>query len=166
MRKLIFFSCFFLFVFYSCNEPAETKSPAQQKLTIKPATIQLKNLTGGVIDMQQYKGKVLFVNFWATWCKPCLEEMPSIATVISKMKGKPVEFLLASDEGIDQIADFKSAHAYAFDYFQAQNMAQLNVTTLPTTFIFDKNGTLVFNQMGTINWNDKESLDLLLNLTK
>ncbi len=166
MKKLKLLSCFFLIAFLSCNEAAETKNTVLQKQAIEPATIQLEDLNGGVIDMQQYKGKVLFVNFWATWCKPCVGEMPTIAAVISKMKDQHIEFLFASDEGIDQIADFKSSHDYPFNYVQAKNMAELNIMALPTTYIFDKNGKLVFNEVGTRNWADKENIDLLLNLSK
>jgi hypothetical protein len=82
------------------------------------------------------------------------------------MKDQHIEFLFASDEGIDQIADFKSSHDYPFNYVQAKNMAQLNIMALPTTYIFDKNGKLVFNEVGTRNWADKENIDLLLNLSK
>ena len=166
MKKLKFLCCFFLIVFLSCNEAAETKDTPQQKHAIGLSTIQLEDLNGSAIDMQQYKGKVLFVNFWATWCKPCLVEMPSIAAVINKMKGQDIEFLFASDEDVGQIADFKSSHDYPFTYVQAKNMSQLNITALPTTYIFNKSGKLVFNEMGTRNWNDKENIDLLLNLIK
>lgn len=166
MKRLKLLTCFFVFVSISCNEAAETNNAVPQKRAIGLATIQLEDLNGDVINMQQYKGKVLFVNFWATWCKPCVAEMPSIAAVINKMKDQEIEFLFASDEDIDQIADFKSSHDYTFNYVQARNTTQLNITALPTTYIFDKNGELVFNEMGARNWNDKENIDLLLNLGK
>ena len=166
MKKLQLLSCFFLVVIFSCNEAAVKKNSVKQKQAVELSNIQLQNLNAGTIDMQQYKGKVLFINFWATWCKPCLEEMPSIAEVINKMKDKDIEFLFASDESIDQIANFKSAHDYPFNYVHGQNMTQLKIMALPTTYVFDKNGKLVFNEMGTRNWNDKENTDLLLNLTK
>lgn len=166
MQRLKLLTCFFVVVCISCNEAAEKNNAVPQKQEIGLATIQLEDLNGAVINMQQYKGKVLFVNFWATWCKPCVAEMPSIAAVINKFKGKHIEFLFASEEDIEQIADFKSSHDYTFNYVQAKNTAQLNITALPTTYIFDKNGNLVFNEMGARNWNDKENIDLLLNLTK
>lgn len=166
MKKLQLLSCFFLVVLLSCNQANETKNAEPQKQPVELSTIQLQNIDGETVEMKQYNGKVLFVNFWATWCKPCLEEMPSIAEVINRMKEKNIEFLFASDESIDQITDFKSAHDYPFNYVQTKNMAELNIMALPTTYVFDKSGNLVFNKMGTRNWADKENIDLLLNLIK
>ncbi len=166
MKKLKYLFYFLLVVFFSCNEAAETNNAVQQEHPNGLATIQLEDLNGGVIEMQQFKGKALFINFWATWCGPCLEEMPSIGAAIKKMKNQDIEFLFASDDGIDEIADFKSSHDYPFNYVRANNTVQLNITILPTTYIFNKHGKLVFNEVGTRNWDDRENIDLLLNLIK
>lgn len=128
--------------------------------------IALKDLNDHVINLKEYKGKIIFINFWATWCKPCLEEMPSIQKAQEILKDKSIVFLFASDETAEQIEKFKSEHDYNFNYVRTENLAELNILALPTTFIFDTHGKLVFNEMGYRKWDDKINIDLLLKIAK
>lgn len=125
------------------------------------AKVSLSDLNGQSIDLSQYKGKVVFINFWATWCKPCLAEMPSLQKMSEKLKDKNIVFFFASDEPGDEIAAFKNEKNYDFNFTQAKNSAELNIMGLPTTFIFDKNGMLAFSEMGARDWNSDESISLI-----
>ncbi len=127
-------------------------------------TIQLKNLSGTTINLDMYTGKTIFINFWATWCKPCLEEMPSIEKAQAILKDKNIEFLFASDETTHQIEEFKTDHEYKFNYVIVENMGTLNIVGLPTTFIFNPKGKLVFSEMGYRKWDSKKNIDLLLEI--
>lgn len=128
--------------------------------------LNLKNLDNSPIDRGQYRGKAVFINFWATWCKPCLEEMPSIQAAVNKLKNENIVFLFASDEAPDQIENFKTSHKYDFNYVKVENLEELSIMTLPTTYIVSPKGKLVFSEMGYRKWDDKQNIDLILNIVK
>ena len=154
----------------SCNETAKEKDKDGQIVTtiIESETdkIKLTDLDSKAIDLNQYKGKTIFINFWATWCKPCLQEMPSIQKAQELLKNENIVFLFASDEVVEQIEKFKTNHQYPFHYVRAENMEALNIMALPTTYIFNPEGKLVFSEMGFRKWDDKNNIDLLINIAK
>lgn len=122
--------------------------------------VELSTLDGTAIDWNQYKGKIVFVNFWATWCKPCLQEMPTIAKAMTLPESSNVVFLFASNESVELIERFKAKQDFDFDFVQAQNLESLNVQALPTTFIFDESGNQIFSEAGYRDWSTPESLAL------
>ena len=126
--------------------------------------VRLTNLNGEVVDLNSYKTKTVFINFWATWCKPCIEEMPTIKNAMNSFKSKNIEFLFASDETRDEIHSFEAQHDYNLNYLIAGNMEELNIMGLPTTFIFNKNGKLVFSEMGYRKWDDPANIDLIMKI--
>lgn len=128
--------------------------------------IKLTDLDSKPFDLKQYQGKTIFMNFWATWCKPCLQEMPSIQRMMEKLNGENIVFLFASDETVEQVESFKVRSQYPFNYVLLENSEELNIMALPTTFIFNPGGKLVFNEMGFRKWDDKTNIDLLLNIAK
>ena len=101
------------------------------------------------------------MNFWATWCRPCLEEMPSIEKVKQELEGGNVEFLFASDEEPDQINSFKKKKNFNFRYVRVKNLESLNIQALPTTFIFDEEGNLIFSEAGYRDWSLEENKSLI-----
>jgi thiol-disulfide isomerase/thioredoxin len=128
--------------------------------------MKLTDLSNDPVYLTKYKGKTIFINFWATWCKPCREEMPSIQRAMGILKDENIVFLFASNESAELIENFKSDHDYDFTYVKADNLEELNIIGLPTTFIFDPDGNLVFSEMGYRQWDDKTNIDLLLNISK
>jgi len=161
-------SLLFLITISACKNANETneaskeqKEISQQKIPI--TQIHLNDLKGQPIGLEKYKGKTVFINFWATWCKPCREEMPSIQEAMKILKDEKVEFLFASDESADQIEEFKAAHEYSFNYVKVESLSELNIMGLPTTFIFNPNGELIFSEMGYRKWDDEANINLILN---
>lgn len=133
--------------------------------TEDPATVELKltDLDGNPISLHDYKGKTVFLNLWATWCAPCIKEMPSIEA--AKHQLDDVVFLLASDEEISKIKKFKERQDYSFNYIRLETgHAELGVYSLPTTFIFDENGKLAFRESGSRDWSSEESIKLIRNI--
>jgi len=151
------------FVLPGCNDNSNQTGSGTKKERELDA-IQFKDLSGKTVDLDIYKGKTVFINFWASWCMPCLEEMPSIEKARILLKDKNIEFLFASDETTQQIEEFKTDHEYKFNYVTVENMGALNITGLPTTFIFNPKGKLVFSEMGYRKWDSKENIDLLLKI--
>ena len=158
-----------LIVFISLIAPACREQKMKDEKT-EPTSrneiekVRLTNLNGEVVDLNSYKTKTVFINFWATWCKPCVEEMPTIKNAMNSFKSKNIEFLFASDETRDEIQSFEAGHVYNLNYLIAGNMEELNIMGLPTTFIFNKNGKLVFSEMGYRKWDDPANIDLIMKI--
>lgn len=123
--------------------------------------VELKELNGIAIDISQYKGKAVFINFWATWCKPCIQEMPTIVQAQTKLKAEQVVFLVASNEEPAQIEKFMKRHDYKFHYVHLENMEGLKIQALPITFIFNPEGKLKFSETGFRVWDDPTNIDLI-----
>ena len=163
------FSKLFLLIFFTtaaCNDVKQKELKRDTSLKSEIQKVKLASLNGEPINMEQHKGQTVFINFWATWCKPCREEMPSIQRAKALLKNENIEFLFASDESIDQIESFKASHDYGLNYVNAGNMEELNIMGLPTTFIFDKNGKQVFSEMGYRKWDDRTNIDFILKIVR
>lgn len=141
------------------NEPGHNNS---SELSVDK--VKLIDVNDQPVDLTKYKGKAVFINFWATWCKPCREEMPSIQKAIAILKGENIEFLFASDETKDEIEEFKSAHKYDFKYVRVESLGELNIMGLPTTFIFNGEGKISYSEMGYRKWDDKVNIELIQNI--
>jgi thiol-disulfide isomerase/thioredoxin len=153
-------------LFASCNDSEKNRSGTASAIEIKLTQLNLLHTDGSPVDLSQFKGKTVFINFWATWCKPCLREMPSIQRMMEKLNEESIVFLFASDENPEQIEEFKKENPYPFQYVRVENMEALNIMALPATFIFDADGKLVFSDMGAREWDDPSNLDLIQKIVK
>ncbi len=142
------------------NEEKEEKNVSKElSLTDK---FDFEDLDGNKIDWADTKGKLVFVNFWATWCKPCIKEMPSLSEANNLLKNHNVLFIVASDEDVEKIKKFKSKNDYSFDLIHSKtSVFDLGVQALPTTMIFNEKGEVVFNEIGSRNWASEESITLI-----
>lgn len=141
----------------------------EDRITLKAEDYQwkLQSITGERFDFDKTKGKVVLVNFWATWCPPCIAEMPSLQKLYNAYKDKVV-FLFVSQESTQDIEAFMNKHDYDFPvYSPLSNVPKvLESSSIPTTYLIDPSGTIMINESGAANWNaDKvhELLDNLLN---
>lgn len=147
-------------LFMGCT--SKTKNSTEESANaITLESIQLTSLTGEAIDMDEFKNKTVFINFWATWCKPCIQEMPTIEKAQEQLRGKNVVFLLASNESIDQIENFKNKRKFQFRFVRVKNLEAQNIQALPTTYIFDEKGKLVFAEAGFRVWDTPENINLI-----
>lgn len=149
-----------------CHGENKDKAASYMKKDRGIDKIRLIDLNEQPIDLEKYRGKTIFINFWATWCKSCIAEMPSIEKAQNILRKEEVVFLLASNEEVEQIKEFKSSHPYKFDYARIENSEALNIQALPTTVIFDREGNLVFSEMGSRNWADSTNIEMILKITK
>lgn len=149
-----------------CKGNIKSNPVIEDKTKNLVSQIQLIDMNNQAIRLEDYKGKTVFINFWATWCKPCVNEMPSIEKAQKMMNSKDIVFLLASYEPMEEIIEFGISHNYKFNYVYLKNAELLNQYALPTTFIINPKGVLVFSEMGSRNWDDTTNFNLIKNITK
>lgn len=123
----------------------------------------LNNKTQQPVSLEQFKGKPLFINFWATWCPPCVAEMPSIQKLFSEYKDK-VAFILISDENSQVISSFLEKNHYSFPVYSLLTRVpkKFESTTIPSTYIVSPGGRVVINKTGAARW-DSPKIKAILN---
>lgn len=170
MKSICKIAVVFLLLLVSCKEKqsANNKNKPEVKINVESEfdKIKLTELDGKAIDLHQYEGKTIFINFWATWCGPCIQEMPSIQKAKSSLKDEDIVFLFASNEEVEVIEAFRKKQSYDFHYVRIENLEHLNIMALPTTYIFDSNKNLVFSEMGYRKWDSKNNIDLIIKAGK
>lgn len=119
--------------------------------------MQLEDQNANVVGLQQLKGKVVFVNFWATWCPPCVAEMPNINALYQNYKDDDdVVFLMISlDKNFSKAKGFLKRKGFDYDVYHAQTEIpnDLRTGSIPSTFLINKNGEVAFTHMGMGNYN-------------
>ncbi len=120
---------------------------------------ELKDLAGNAVKLSDYKGKVVFLNFWATWCPPCREEIPSIQALGNSLSGEKFKIIAVSlDRGSTAgLRDFTRDNNISFLVLhdtEGSAAAKYKVVSIPTTFIVDKDGRVVKKYVGSRNWLD------------
>ncbi len=150
-----------LFILASCSAGKKDQSGSSTSMEVDIAQVQLTDLDDQPIDLAQYRGKAVFINFWATWCKPCIQEMPTIASAQTYLDNEKVIFLLASNENVEEIETFIKRQTYSFHFVRLVNMEALRIQALPTTFIFNAAGKLKFSEVGYRKWNEPDNLALI-----
>jgi peroxiredoxin len=146
---------------------AAAEAPASLRLTrLGPgdpaAAFSVATPDGGTIRLADLKGKVVFLNFWATWCEPCLEEMPAMERLARayRDRGLVVLALSADREGASVVKPFLKRHALTFPVGldPDQSVARLyRVWALPSTFILDRTGARLYSAHGARDWDGKDA---------
>ncbi len=131
----------------------------------------LKTMDGQKVDFETLKGKVVFLNLWATWCGPCRAEMPGIHKLYEKTKSDDIAFVMLSlDKDTDQnkVSAYIKKNNFSFPvYMPSGNMStQLNVPSIPTTFIISKDGKVAHQKIGSTNYDTEKYRKLLTELTE
>ena len=112
--------------------------------------------------MEDYRGKVIFINFWATWCPPCIAEMPSINSMYKDIDKDKVEVLMVSfDRSFEKAISYRDSKSFDFEvYALAGPMPRMyESNSIPTTFVIDSKGNLVFTHKGMADYNRKDFKD-------
>lgn len=132
---------------------------------------QLPDLDGKTRSLGEFKGKVVFLNFWATWCKPCEEEMPSMQQLYAALQGKPFEIVAVSidKDGPEAIREFAKKYGVTFTVLHDRKgrIKELYKTTgVPETFIIDQNGVIAEKVWGPRDWSKMSSVDTIAELLR
>ncbi|MDC6480365.1 TlpA disulfide reductase family protein [Flavobacteriaceae bacterium] len=133
-----------------------------ESIQIKTSFVDLKD---NIVDLTAFKGKKIVINYWATWCGPCLKEMPGLKRAEEALKSYNYTFLLISDESVSKIAEFKKVKNYDFNFLKSiKSNETLGIYSLPTSYIFDEKGNKLETIVGTIAWDSQEIINKLKTL--
>ncbi len=158
----IVFFLLFLLMLVGCDNTAETSS---SKISSEAADLvgsvapdfSTVNIHGDKVTLSQYRGKVVILNFWATWCPPCREEMPSMEALHKAFADKGLVMLAVNVEenGKDAVTSFLQKSPYSFPILLDEDARIQNtykVFRFPESFIIDKNGVVVEKIIGGRDW--------------
>lgn len=128
---------------------------------------QLKEVSGNAsINFEDSKGKVVLVNLWATWCPPCIAEMPSLQTLYTDYKDKMDFYFVTSDEKA-RVVPFMHKNTYDFKVYNpvSEIPDELYSRSIPATYLISPDGKIVIEKKGAANWNSanvRETIEELL----
>ena len=144
----------------SVPDKSEQESSAVLYSTEKGREMLFEDSEGKITNLSDLKGKVVFINFWATWCPPCIAEMPSINKLKSKFKDNPnvVFIMLDMDSDLKKSLKFMERKNYNLDVYipASQIPGDYFQGALPTTLLFAKSGKLVFKHEGGADYSNTE----------
>ncbi len=126
-------------------------------------------LDGNKVSLSDYRGKVVFINIWATWCPPCVEEMPSMQKLYQKLKGENFEILAVSidSKGAKVVAPFMKKYQLTFPAL-LDSMGTIKriykTTGVPESYIIAKDGILAKKVLGPLDWSQPDVLRLFRDL--
>lgn len=160
---ILFISALFFFLAIGPNSSIGISiSPleADKQENTKVPDFSLTDISGKIFSFSSMKGKVVLLNFWATWCPPCKAEMPSMNRLYTSMKARGLEVIaVSSDSSLSSIKDFIAKTRIDFLVLHDEKKAvsmQYKVFSMPTTFLIDRNGTIVQKFYGEYDWTDPE----------
>jgi peroxiredoxin len=150
--------------------------PAVQSSTVAAGKVAagftLKDLRGEVVSLSSMRGKVVFLNVWATWCAPCREEMPSIETLYNEFKSDKDFVVVAvsqDTDGIKVVKPFVEKNRFGFTVLldPANQVGEAyGVNGIPETFIIGRDGRIVAHHVGPYDWANSDIRDALQELIK
>lgn len=130
----------------------------------------LQSLDGAKVRLSDLKGKVVFVNLWATWCPPCKQEMPSMVRLYEMFRGKGLEIVAVSeDRDLGALRRFVKNNGVTFPVVPDEDMKVYGLyraTGVPETHLIDKKGILKASQLGPFDWTDPSVVELVQKLLR
>lgn len=178
LKALVITVCVFLalvgiyhFTLGRKNEPkVESKAFITDKLVFPEG--ELTTFSSGKLNLQQLEGKIIIFNFWASWCAPCIEEVPSLISLVAA-DSEIVVIAVSGDQNKDDISAFLKSFPkfnkppiYVVQENAKVLMDHFKVDKLPESFIFDTKRAMVKKISGTINWHTSDSVEYFKELRK
>jgi thiol-disulfide isomerase/thioredoxin len=140
----------------------------EPRASLPAPALQARDLSGATKTLSDYRGKVLLLNFWATWCPPCLREMPSLERLRLNMAGRPLEIVaIDSAEPPEEVSAYLSKMKLGFPVLldaDGSNTQRWKVFVLPTTFLLDGEGRVRYVLKGAAEWDEGEALRIIESL--
>lgn len=148
---------FIILLSFGCKESIKDKK--NNEITSLSSLVDLDNRH---FDITNLKGKKVLLNYWATWCKPCKDEMPSLLLAQKILIKENYVFVLVSDESIEEITNFKNRYQYNFLFLKSKKaLLSQGISILPTTYVYNSKGKKIEEILGVKKWNSQEVLNRL-----
>ncbi len=129
--------------------------------------LMLTDRQGNIASLKEFEGKVIFMNIWATWCPPCIAEMPDIHDLYQEIKNEDVVFVMLSvDDDLHKAISFVDKNGFEFPVYQLAGPMPLAFESkaIPTTFVISPEGKIVVKKSGMAKYNSKKFREYLLGL--
>ena len=129
---------------------------------------RVRSLEGREVSLGDFKGRVVFLNYWSTSCEPCIAEMPGIEGLLGSLRNEGVTFLAVTQEDESVVREFLKKHPLRIPvYLSGENPpSDLLAPGVPTTFLLDTRGTAMLRHSGAVNWDDDSVRSYIRRLLK
>ena len=149
-------------------EPASAQDMKVTTIDFDSNELQFSDLENNIFTIQDFNGKNLFINYWATWCNPCLAEMPYMAELYENYKDEEdIIFLYLSREKLETIKNYipKDESLQQLPIYKIITDDEFFATSgIPTTFIINSDGEVIVKDLGSAFWNDESVFKFIDNL--
>ena len=147
-------------VFYRSLVPPASPSGSLASLSTAPE-LPIFDRQGKKVDMAKEKGRIVVIHFWATWCPPCVDEIPELSKFWEPYKGRKdiVLYAVSVDKDWKTIDDFNARHPNSLTFLRDPDSAtakRFGTTQFPETYIANRAGRVIFRVQGAIQWRDSE----------
>ena len=170
VKFFIFFFCFSIFSSISqTNEDVPLNNIAINEIPKPISSLIFEDFSGNKIDLRDYHGKLVIINFWATWCAPCKKEMPSLDTLYQNNKFNNLQILAVNMEQPNRTKTkkfFSDLNIKKLEIFFDSNLnfvKEFKLRGVPTTILINKKGKMFAQIVGEVNFLDKKFLTWLSN---
>ena len=158
--KKIFLITFLFLISCKSNNTKKNSLTDLDSLQSKSSFI---NLSKKEVDLNLFSNKKIILNYWATWCGPCVKEMPDLMIAEKKLKDSDVSLFLVSDEDVSVISKFVDNNPYTLNFLKSNvSNEMLGVYSLPTTILFDNKGNKVETIVGVLDFSDENLINKFL----
>jgi peroxiredoxin len=134
----------------------------------KRPDFSLRDMDGNTVRLSDFRGKIVLVNFWASWCGPCITEIPGLRELYAKMAGRPFEILGVNvKEGEFKVHKFSQLVAIPFPILLDESggvFDDWNAQVLPTSYLLDPEGRLRYRIQGPAEWSSDEAVGSITRL--
>ena len=136
----------------------------------EPLEIILNDMNGRERKLSDFRGKIIFLNFWATWCLPCRKEMPSMERLYKRFRDKDFEMIgINMQEPASSVKEFFENYKFSFISLLDSTgdvQKRFGIRAIPSTLILDKKGRIIGKAIGEKEWDRKEAIDLFRQLVE
>ena len=148
------------------SESENNKAPKTKKTIKADFNLKLRDAEGNTKSLEDFRGQVIFINMWATWCPPCIAEMPGIDKLHEEMGDEVAFVMLSLDRNFDKAKDFDKRKGYNLPiYTRAGKLPSMyQSAAIPTTYVIDAEGNLALTHKGMADYSDQEFKDFLKSL--
>lgn len=130
---------------------------------LKFENLELTDLNGNAVKLQDYPGKKIFLNFFQTWCGPCINELPDLDNTAASLEGDNFIFLGISDEPLPLLNRLQARlnlH-HVIILHSVKKLKQLNIYTYPTSYLLNSGGQVILSKTGEEDWSEPETINAL-----